>query len=806
MIKQSEIAAELYKRRQARNSLQDYISYCNHSFVHSSFSTAVCKALDKFIADCLAGIRPVLILQAAPQHGKSEMVSRQLPTYLLGKFPDWRIAAASYSSTLADSMSLDVRRNLVSPEHLALFPAPEEKRKYSINRNGEFSSPNGKGGYIGDGVGGGFTGKSADCLCAGTLIETTIGQICIEELQFASSSCKVLSYSNGEILYENIEAFAVRKGCGIWRLTTERGRVLESTGDHKVFTKRGYTEASKLAKGDVLLSAVRKRKNIKRSGLQKTKIEILLSFLRRCGKNANTLLQRLQNRNSARKLWELLHGLFENSPSFSKIKQSLYSNSCNLSNVSKPIYFGKSQGRKIFNVLREDLCGQITRIADDGKKQSKMERWGYSASATAPFCKRLQNSKARSFTSGWLFLCSLLKKRNTFGSPSYKRESIRQCLIKFSDIMRTMSQRCTPSNGWKVEEDRVVKVERICDEALVYDIQVNKSHNFFANGILVHNCFIIDDPIKNSQEALSPTIKEAHWNWYQSTSKTRMSANSGQIIMATSWAEDDLSARIMNLHRGDSRLTVLKFPAINSPDEAGYNPDLPLGALVPELHPIEQLLEFKAELSDYWWAAMYQQTPKSLGGNIFKESSINYYLPKDLPAKFDKMIISWDCTFKDTDGTDFVVGQAWGKKGANCYLLDQIRKRLSFTDTVLNVILLRDRWKATREILIEDKANGPAVIDVLKNRVSGIIPIEPDGSKIARAHAVTSFWEAGNIYLPHPDVAPWINEFVSELTAFPAGAHDDQVDAMTQALRRLYPSFSGLNISQAAINKMLCRG
>jgi predicted phage terminase large subunit-like protein len=449
MIKQSDIAAELYKRRQARKSLQDYISYVNKSFVHSRFSTAVCQALDKFIVDCQNGFRPVLILQAPPQMGKSEMASRQLPAYLLGKFPDWRIAAASYSSTLADSMSLDVRRNLVSPEHLALFPEPEEKRKYSINRNGEFSSPNGKGGYIGDGVGGGFTGRAADI-------------------------------------------------------------------------------------------------------------------------------------------------------------------------------------------------------------------------------------------------------------------------------------------------------------------------------------FIIDDPIKNAQEALSPTVKEGHWNWYQSTCKTRMSANSGQIIMATSWAEDDLSARIIDLHRGDPRLTVLKFPAINDPGEVGYNPDLPLGPLVPELHPLEQLLELKAESSDYWWSAMFQQSPKSLGGNIFKESSIKYYLPKDLPTKFDKVIASWDCTFKDTDGTDFVVGQVWGKKGADSYLLDQIRARLSFTDTVLSVILLRDRWKATREILIEDKANGPAVIDVLKKRVPGIIPIEPDGSKIARAHAVTSFWEAGNIYLPHPDIAPWVKEFISELTAFPAGAHDDQ--------------------------------
>ena len=466
----------MLRRRVARRELGAYISFTTPGYVESQFSRMVCQALDKFIEDMQKGIRPILILQAPPQHGKSEIVSRKLPPFLLGRFPNWRIAAASYSSTLADSMSLDVRRNLIAPEHLRLFPSPNVKQKYTVDRNGEFSSPGGTGGYIGDGIGGGFTGKSADI-------------------------------------------------------------------------------------------------------------------------------------------------------------------------------------------------------------------------------------------------------------------------------------------------------------------------------------FIIDDPIKNAQEALSPTTKTSHWNWYQSTCKTRMSANSGQIIMATSWAEDDLPASIAAQHKGDPRLTILRFPAINEPTESGYNPQLPRGPLVPELHPLGQLLELKAELSDYWWSAIYQQSPKSIGGNVFKESGLRYYLPKDLPAKFDKVIASWDCTFKDTDGTDYVVGQVWGKHGSNSYLLAQVRARMSFTKTVKEVVALRTAWPRTREILIEDKANGPAVIDTLKAKVPGIIPIEPDGSKLARAHAVTSYWEAGNVWLPHSDLFPWVKELVAELTTFPAAANDDQVDALTQALRRLYPLFNTLKISQAAIDK-----
>lgn len=289
---------------------------------------------------------------------------------------------------------------------------------------------------------------------------------------------------------------------------------------------------------------------------------------------------------------------------------------------------------------------------------------------------------------------------------------------------------------------------------------------------------IIDDPIKNAKEALSPVTKKATWNWYISTFKTRLSKNSGEIIMATRWATDDLSGRVID---SSDKAKVLAFPAINERGEA----------LVPELHPIDSLLEKKALFGDYFWSAMYQQAPKPGDGQIFHEEFARYYLPKDLPDTFDEVIHSWDMTFKDSDGTDYVVGQVWGKKGANAYLLYQIRKRMSFTETLKAVKLLVDKYPQARRKLVEDKANGPAVIDTLKTTVSGLVPIEPDGSKIARAHACTAEWEAGNVWLPHKDIAPWVTETVEEITTFPFAGHDDTVDAMTQALRYLFQKKGG---------------
>ncbi|MBS6212215.1 MAG: phage terminase large subunit [Proteus hauseri] len=289
---------------------------------------------------------------------------------------------------------------------------------------------------------------------------------------------------------------------------------------------------------------------------------------------------------------------------------------------------------------------------------------------------------------------------------------------------------------------------------------------------------IIDDPIKNAKEALSPTVKKSIWNWYASTFKTRLSRNSGEIIMATRWATDDLSGQVIEKA---PKTRVMAFPAINEKGEA----------LVPELHPLDKLLETKAILGDYFWSAMYQQKPKPGDGQIFHEEFAQYYLPKDLPDTFDEVIHSWDMTFKDSDGTDYVVGQVWGKKGANAYLLYQIRKRMSFTETLKAVKLLAEKYPQARRKLVEDKANGPAVIDSLKSTVSGLVPVEPDGSKIARAHACTAEWEAGNVWLPHKDIAPWITETVEEITTFPFAGHDDTVDAMTQALRYLFQKKSG---------------
>jgi predicted phage terminase large subunit-like protein len=132
-----------------------------------------------------------------------------------------------------------------------------------------------------------------------------------------------------------------------------------------------------------------------------------------------------------------------------------------------------------------------------------------------------------------------------------------------------------------------------------------------------------------------------------------------------------------------------------------------------------------------------------------------------------------------------VAGGVWGVKGADRYLLDQVRDRLGFPETVAAVKKMTLKWPKATLKLVEDKANGPAVISALRHDISGLVAITPEGGKVARAQAVSPQVESCNVYLPHPAIAPWVESFIDECSSFPNGKYDDQVDQMTQVLNRL---------------------
>lgn len=290
---------------------------------------------------------------------------------------------------------------------------------------------------------------------------------------------------------------------------------------------------------------------------------------------------------------------------------------------------------------------------------------------------------------------------------------------------------------------------------------------------------LIDDPIKNWEEAYSAAYREKLWNEWDATLTTRLHPGARVIIVLTRWHEEDLAGRLLKEQPG-------VWHVVSLPAEAEEN-DL-LGREIGEpLWPergfgAEWLIEQKNTRSSQVWASLYQQRPSPAEGDMIKRSWWQTYT--HAPQYFDDIIQSWDCAFKDKADSSYVVGQVWGRVGARKYLLDQVRDRMDFPSTVKAIRALTGKWEQARAILIEDKANGPAVISTLKDEISGIIPVSPQGGKIARLHAVSHEIEAGNVYIPDSLTTPWVSDFIEEFAMFPNGANDDQVDAGSQALLR----------------------
>lgn len=309
---------------------------------------------------------------------------------------------------------------------------------------------------------------------------------------------------------------------------------------------------------------------------------------------------------------------------------------------------------------------------------------------------------------------------------------------------------------------------------------------------------ICDDPIKSKEVAYSSTERGKVWDWYLSTFYTRQSPGAGILLIQTRWHMDDLAGRLLaGSKTGEGEeWKLLNFPAIAEEDELHRKKGEPLH---PKRFSLEAYEAIKKVQGKIHWAALYQQRPTPTEGAIFMRDRFKYYQVR--PERFDRILLSWDMTFKDTAGTDYVVGQVWGQLGGQAYLLDQVRDKLGFVATCEAFIRQVDKWPEAIEKLVEDKANGPAVIDYLKQEIPGIIPVEPDGSKVARAHAVTPLFEAGNVFFPAEALAPWVVELEQELLHFPSDAHDDQVDALTQALRRMF-KHQPMEVNPAILDKL----
>ena len=285
--------------------------------------------------------------------------------------------------------------------------------------------------------------------------------------------------------------------------------------------------------------------------------------------------------------------------------------------------------------------------------------------------------------------------------------------------------------------------------------------------------FIVDDPFKTYEEAMSARIRERNLDWFRSVAVTRMQPGGSIVVMHTRWHDEDLIGTLAK----EEGWTLINLPAAAEKDDPMGRP---LGAaLCPERYDETELVRIRREVKEIPWSALYQGSPIQQGGNIIKGAWIQKY--DELP-KMDEIAIFADLSYKEGEENDFTVIEAWGRLGANIYLIAQIRDQMGFADQLGALGRMFETYPEAFHKEIEEKANGAAVIQTVKEIYPGVEANNPKTEKAARLMNVQPLYHAGNVYYPSEQKQPWIKVNVDEITRFPKAKHDDTVDVASMAV------------------------
>ena len=297
---------------------------------------------------------------------------------------------------------------------------------------------------------------------------------------------------------------------------------------------------------------------------------------------------------------------------------------------------------------------------------------------------------------------------------------------------------------------------------------------------------LIDDPLK-PEEALSEAQRQAANEWFDHTLYSRLNdkRHGAIVIIMQRLHEDDLVGHVL----GQEQWEILSFPAIAEKDEEHRIetileprcfPRRQGEALHPDREPLEVLDRIRRTIGEYNFAGQYQQSPAPLGGGLVKAEWFRRYRENELPERFDRIVQSWDTANKVTELSDFSVCTTWGVKDKNLFLIGVFRRRLEYPALKRAVREQQSLFDAT-VVLIEDKASGTQLIqELITDGCHGVTRYQPTGDKTMRLHAQTAIIENGFVHIP--ETAPWLAEYLHEMTVFPKGKHDDQADSTAQFL------------------------
>lgn len=334
--------------------------------------------------------------------------------------------------------------------------------------------------------------------------------------------------------------------------------------------------------------------------------------------------------------------------------------------------------------------------------------------------------------------------------------------------------------------------------------------------------FIIDDPIKNKEQAQSETvISKIHGEMGPSV-QSRIHPGGKLIVIQTRWIENDVVGFI------ESKWSEYIWKTINLPCECEDESTDPLGRklgealmgehlgdtnIPPKIRNDNAWLKSKKKLiiagdGEYTWNALYQGHPSAQDGNLFHSHWWQLYDRRNVRFEdFEYTCLSVDATFKKTETSDLVAMELWGIRQNHAWLYRLVNKRMGFVDTMAKIKAMLVEFPGIDELIIEDKANGSAIIDSLRytDGVPPIVGVNPLGGKYSRAQAISPFVSTLVVHIPNDfsdaenREIEWDTEqkltgtdkFIEQHSKFPFMKHDDMVDSCTQALARLIKLITG---------------
>lgn len=291
---------------------------------------------------------------------------------------------------------------------------------------------------------------------------------------------------------------------------------------------------------------------------------------------------------------------------------------------------------------------------------------------------------------------------------------------------------------------------------------------------------LIDDPIKDAESARSDSFRAGLKEWYQAVAYPRLQPGGAVVLIQTRWHQDDLAGWLL-VENASEGWTVLNLPAVCEKDEAGTDGRKEGDALWPSQYSIAMLDRIKEAVGGATWAALYQGRPAAAEGAMFKRDW--WRIAQQAPDKFERVVLSLDTAFKTGKTNDYSVGLTLGVSQSSYFVLDVWREKVEFPELQRKINILCERYRP-HEVLVEDQASGQSLIQALQRDTRlPVKPIKVSSDKISRASAILPLIEAGRVVLPAG--AEWVAQLVDECATFPNAAHDDVVDALSQALNHV---------------------